>query len=136
MSHLNCLYVCMYLYRNTRYIFHLMCVCTVCMYVGVLVDDENDFDDMQQGSGSASPIHTHNNEMSTAQSPQRGLDELGGSGSHMDNKECVCAVCQRVLGKAMKIIIFILVYRCMYVCMHAEFYLVCMYVFTEKVCHN
>jgi hypothetical protein len=115
-----CLYICMY----------------VCMYVGVLVDDENDFDDMQQGSGSASPIHTHNNEMSTAQSPHRGLDELGGSGSHMDNKECVCAVCQRVLGKAMKTIIFILVYRCMYVGRYAEFYIVCMYVFTEKVCHN
>ena len=92
------------------------------------MDDENDFDDMQQGSGSASPIHTHNNEMSTAQSPRRGLDELGGSGSHMDNKECVCAVCQRVLGKAMKRIIFILVYRCMYVCRYAEFCIVCTYV--------
>ena len=124
MSHLNCLYVCMYVFmyvcipKYSLYFLFTVYI-SVCMYtyVGVLVDDENDFDDMQQGSGSASPIHTHSNEMSMAQSPQRGLDELGGSGSHMDNKECVCAVCQRVLGKAMKTIIFILLYRCMYVCM-------------------
>ena len=125
MSHFNCLYVCMYT-EIFAIFFHLLCVCTacmyvcmyVCMYIGVLVDDENDFDDMQHGSGSASPIHTHNNEMSTAQSPQRGLDELGGSGSHMDNKECVCAVCQRVLGKAMKkLFLYLYIDVCMYVCM-------------------
>ena len=61
----------------------------VCVYVGVLVDDENDNDD---GGESNSPIHTYH------ETSQLRADELSGLGSHMDHKECLCAVCQCVLG--------------------------------------